>query len=171
MINISGHFCNRHPEVMMAFDKEKNLWFCEKCDAFAAAVAREIAQSKGSISTSKTNSANGWTDLGSRESADGLAEKAARMKAEELNFLAFIKKQDEERKEFIELDREKGNYFGPVIYADTTHVVQRSGPAVFVVHAQLDPPLTKGDAVIEIKYKDGLGVVVPVKHVDKSVGG
>nr|WP_181375197.1 hypothetical protein [Polaromonas sp. H1N] len=168
MINISDHACDRHSEGMMSFDKEKNLWFCEKCDAFAASIKEEIDLPTDSISNSKISNAHSFTDLGLRESADGLAEKAARMKAEELNFLEFIKRQEEKEHK---LDREKGNYFGPVIYADTTHVVQRSGPAVFVIHAQLDPPLTKGDEVIEIKYKEGLGVVMPVKDVDKSLGG
>lgn len=165
MINISGHYCDFHPDVMMAFDEEKNQWFCEKCEAFAASVAREIAQSKGSISTSKTSSSNSFIDLGPSESADGLAEKAARMKAEELNFLEFIKKQEEKS---IELDRESGYYVGPIIYADTTRVAQRSNRSEFVIHDQLVPPLTKSNVVIEIKYKDGL--VVNVKHVGTSLG-
>jgi hypothetical protein len=171
VINVSDHVCDHHPEGMMAFDKEKKQWFCEKCDAFAGSIKREIDLPAGSTLTSKTSSANSLTDIGPSESTDSLAEKAARMKAEELNFLEFIKKQEEEGKKSTELDRENGYYIGSFIYADTTRVTQHLGLGKFVVHAQFDPPLTQGDAVTEIKYKDGLGVVVPAKHVDKSVGG
>lgn len=171
MIDLINHGCKLHPDVMMAFDEVKKQWFCKKCADAAAAFDREMARPTGSLSTSKTSSANSFTDPGPGESDDGLAEKAARMKIEELNFLEFIKAQEEkESKKSIKLDQENGWYFGPVIYADTSHAVQRSGPLVFVIHAQLDPPLTKDDEVIEIKYKDGLGVVVPAKHVGKSLG-
>lgn len=170
MTNISHHFCDVHPEEMMAFDKEKKIWFCEKCAAFVASIKREIDFPTNSNTTSKISSEYSFTDLGPRELTNGLAEKAAHMKIEELNFLGFIRKQEEESKKSIKLDREKGNYFGPVVYSDTTYVVQRSGPLVFVVHTQFDPPLMKDDEVIEIKYKGGLGVVVPAKHVGKSLG-
>ena len=91
------------------------------------------------------------------------------MKVEELNFLEFIKEQEEkESKKSIKLDRENGWYFGPVIYADSTHVAQRSDRYELAIHAQLNPLLMQDDEVIEIKYKDGLGVVVPAKNVYKS---
>ena len=170
MIDFFNHGCQLHPDVMMAFDKAKKKWFCEKCDAFVASIKEEIELPTGSTLTSKTSSANSFINLGASESADGLAEKAARMKVEELDFLEFIKKQEEARTKPIELNKENGYYIGSVIYADTTRAAQRSSRSEFVIHTQFNPLLTKGDVAIEIKYKDGLGVVVPVKHIDKSVG-
>ena len=170
MTNISHHFCDVHPEEMMAFDKEKKLWFCEKCVAFVASIKREIDFPTNSVTTSKISGEYSFTGLGPRELTDGLAEKAAHMKIEELNFLEFIKKQEEARTKLIELNKENGYYVGSVIYADTTRAAQRSSRSEFVIHNQLNPPLTKGDVAIEIKYKDGLGVVVPVKHVGQSLG-
>ncbi|MBG6077977.1 hypothetical protein [Polaromonas sp. CG_9.11] len=170
MIDLFNNGCKFHPDVMMSFDKEKSLWLCDKCDAFAASIKEEIELPIGSISTSKTNSANSFTDLGPSKSADGLAEKAARIKVEELNFLEFIKNQEEARTKPIELNKENGYYIGSVIYADTTRAAQRSSRSEFVIHDQLNPPLTKDNLAIEIKYKDGFGVVLTSKFIDKSLG-
>jgi hypothetical protein len=99
VIDFFNEGCKFHPGVMMAFDKEKKLWFCEKCDAFAASIKEEIELPTGSTLTSKISSANSFTDFGFSESTDSLAEKAARIKAEELNFLEFIKKERKKAQE------------------------------------------------------------------------
>lgn len=170
MISIPTRFCGRHPEVRMTFDKAKNQWFCEKCDDSVGSIEREIVLPTGSILTTATSSTSGVTALELLEQAEELAEEVVRLRTEELNFLEFIKNRGKKDKETMALRTLQGDYWGPVIYADTTHVVQKSSRTEFMIHAQFDPPLTQGDEVIEIKYKNGLGVVVPVKHVDKSQG-
>jgi hypothetical protein len=87
----------------------------------------------------------------------------------EIDFVGFIKKKEKEGRKQQELDTVKGNYMARVIFADETHVVQNLGRFEFVIHDQFDPLLTEGDAVINIKYKDDLGVV-KVNEVDKSLG-